>query len=232
MAVNFSEGIFKYTTIPDSKTAKIGNAIDKETCNSGILDVNYSHPVKIPEYAYHDNVKYEIVEIGISAFRYCRYIPKVTIPPTIITINYWAFNWLISCKEFVFLPGSKLTTIVSGAFSRCYSITTLVLPNTVRSISDYGLAYLGSLKTLYICGNPSISEDIFWDTVKDEGDVVAPSDLQIYVPFEFTGTSTYRNFTKTYFNKVCDFTIKCKTCFDCTLDLHLATLFTIIFISV
>ena len=217
--MNFTVGIYKFTTIPDSKTATIGDAIDQNTNNSAILDINYNCPVEIPSYANFNNIKYEIVEIGLSAFRYCRQIPKVTIPPTIITINTWAFDWLTACKEIIFLPGSKLSIIKPSAFCRCYLIQTLVLPNSVRIIEDGGIAYMKSLKYLYICGNPSIGADIFRDYQKGN-DEVAPDDLVIYVPFEFNGTSHLRNFTKIYYNQVCDFTIKCNSHLYCSHDFY------------
>ena len=230
MSVNFTVGIYKYATIPNTKTAKIGDAISQHTSCSGISDVNYSRPVEIPSYVYYKNIKYEIVEIGISAFRRCRCIPKVTIPPTIITIRTWAFDWLISCKEIVFLPGSKLTTISSDSFCRCYSITTLVIPNSVRTIENNALPYLKSLKYLYICGNPSIGADIFKDSQKGN-DEVAPDDLVIYVPFEFTGSSEKRNFTKSYYNKVCDFTIKCNSCSYCSYYFYFSYLLSEVILS-
>ena len=182
------------------------------------MDVNYSNPVQIPSYVYYKNIKYEIVEIGLSAFRNCKYIPKVIIPPTVITINTWAFDWLISCTEFVFLPGSKLTTIAFDGFCRCYSLKTLVIPSSIRTIEDSGISYMKSLKYLYICGNPSIGADIFKDS--RDFDEVAPDDLKIFVPFEFNGTSEFRNFTKSYFPQLCEFSIKYNSCIGCTYNLH------------
>lgn len=230
MSENFSVGIYKYATIPNSKTAKIWNAVNLQTTNSGISDINYAQPVEIPSYVYHNNIKYEIVEIGLSSFRNCTHVPKMIIPPTIITIKKWAFDWLISCTEFIFLPGSKLTTISSDSFCRCYSIKTLILPNSIRTIENYSISYMKSLKYVYICGNPSIETDIFKDYVKGY-EVVAPDDLEIFVPFEFTGTLVYRTFKKSYFNKVCDFTIKCNSYPNSTLYLRYSSCFAILCIS-
>ena len=230
MSVNFTVGIYKYATIPNTKTAKIGDAISQHTSCSGISDVNYSRPVEIPSYVYYKNIKYEIVEIGISAFRYCSYIPKIVIPPTIITINTWAFDLVTGCTEFVFLPGSRLTTIAYDAFSRCYSVQTLVIPSSVRIIEDCSLSYMSSLKYLYICGNPSIGADILRDSKKGY-DKVAPDDLKIIVPFEFNGTSALRPFAKSYYSNVCDFTIKCNSCLNNRHNLRFSHTFAIMFIS-
>lgn len=178
----------------------------------GLIDQNYNNVVRIPRYCVNNSIRYEIIEIGSSAFRICQNIPKFIISQTIRIIMPYAFDICTICTDIIFAPGSRLETLTSNALCRMYNIRKIIIPNSVKILETHCINYMKGLQELYICGNPStIGDDILFD--KAVNDVTAPQDLKIFVPYDFDKTLTYRSVIKSEYNRVCDLVID-KTCFN------------------
>ena len=112
----------------------------------------------------YQDVTYTLTSIGNSAFLDCSWLTSVTIPNSVKEIGCWAFsntalynnpaNWgngalyidncLIAVSKDLaghFRIKENTRVISGGAFSYCYSLTSVTIPNSVKSIGD--LAFRG-----------------------------------------------------------------------------------------
>ena len=130
-------------------TVTIGNSVTS-IGNYAFEDCSSLTTVTIPD---------SVVSIGYGAFRYCSSLMSIKIPESVINIGFWAFdytafyndnsNWendelyidncLIAIKydtksgEYTIKDGVRL--IAGGAFWDQYDVTTVIFPNSVKSIS-------------------------------------------------------------------------------------------------
>jgi len=91
----------------------------------------------------YNNKQYDPVVIGANAFQHANAlnkneagvgIRKITLPSTVTTLRKYAFKGLDLVTEIIIPDGSALTTIEEGAFSFCFQLAHLYLPNTVTSL--------------------------------------------------------------------------------------------------
>ena len=107
----------------------------------------------------------DVKEIGTEAFKECKSLTSITIPPSVQKIDFCAFI-LCSSLTNVFIP-SSVTEIGEGTFSSCSSLTTISIPPSVTEIGHsafYGCTNLASISipplvtkiqegTFYGCSN-------------------------------------------------------------------------------
>ena len=107
----------------------------------------------------------DVKEIGTEAFKECKSLTSITIPPSVQKIDFCAFI-LCSSLTNVFIP-SSVTEIGEGTFSSCSSLTTISIPPSVTVIGHsafYGCTNLASISipplvtkiqegTFYGCSN-------------------------------------------------------------------------------
>ena len=117
--------------------------------------------------------------IGDSSFQYCTSIKSLKIPKTVKTIGSNAFGQILktgptqyvtSLTSLTFDSGSVLETIGGGAFKYASGITSVAIPNTVKTIGYEAFAFTSSLTSLTF-GNNSVLEtlanDCFeWASIK------------------------------------------------------------------
>ena len=101
----------------------------------------------------HIDIPNSVTSIGTSAFATCNNLTSFTLPNSLTVIPTDAFN---SCKKLtsVTIP-EGVTTIHSGAFCDC-DLNSLILPNTLQTISNSGTgAFQGNknLTTVVIPGS-------------------------------------------------------------------------------
>lgn len=134
---------------------KVAHTVKVASCRKDKIDA------VIPESVIHDQVGWEVVEIGRSAFQGCDALSSVSIPNSVTTIGYCAFqacglvsvslpNSVTTIDEMAFygctslasveLPNS-LTTIGTSAFGLCRSLTSVVIPGSVTHIGSGAFAY-------------------------------------------------------------------------------------------
>ena len=93
--------------------------------------------------------------VGIAPRVFCNNdasLVSVSIPNTVEEIGEGAFSGCVKLSTLRFAPGSRLTTIGASAFWSCSSITSLTIPDSLRSIGDKAFCYLENLKYLTVSG--------------------------------------------------------------------------------
>ena len=89
-------------------------------------------------------------------------ITKITIPTSVTAINSKAFYSYGAMTSITFTSTSKVETIGSYAFYKCYDLASVTIPNSVTSIGDYAFSECTSLNTLTIgTGVISIGKNAF-----------------------------------------------------------------------
>ena len=205
--MNFQHKGINYSVINETtKTARIGLSYPDTNSNSAVAN-RYAKALFIPQFVYCENIKYEVVEAGTRCCQYCTLITEISLPCSIVALRSGCFDGCTGTKSFIFRKGSKLEVIESDALARLYSIKTLVLPPTIKSINTNGICCHTNLQALYVCGLFNPTDRVFFETDPS----VMPLTVPIYVSrlYPYSVFST-RNVT------IADFTDKCfpqeKTC--------------------
>jgi hypothetical protein len=100
--------------------------------------------------------------ISSSAFYGAQSLRSLTIPNTVITIEFDAFTGASALE--ILTIGNSVTTIGSDAFAGATSLRSLTIPNSVITIENNAFRYSGGLRTLII-GNSvtAIGDNAFED---------------------------------------------------------------------
>ena len=94
---------------------------------------------------------------------------EYTIPDFVTSMSSGAFS---NCRSItkVVIPNT-ITSIPYGAFIQCYALTDVVIPNSVTSIEDRAFAYCSSLANITIPSSvTNIGTDVFIHTYKQQED--------------------------------------------------------------
>lgn len=105
-----------------------------------------------------DGGEYAIPEgftsIGPGAFYGQNGIKKLTIPASVTEIGDNAFRYCRLLETVEFAQGSVLTTLGDYAFSYCFSLESISLPDSLKNVGEYAVAYNTSMTSAYL---PAIS---------------------------------------------------------------------------
>ena len=115
-----------------------------------------------------------IIGIDVGAFRY-QQLRDVSIDGTNITIGNYA---LAGCSLLSILNMNNVTSIGSGAFDTCSSLTSVNLPNGVLSVDSYAFFYCTGMTDISF---PSTMTNIginAFDTCRSLTRILLPSSLQ------------------------------------------------------
>jgi len=85
-----------------------------------------------------------LLTLGYRSFYNAKNLKEITIPESVVSIDYYAFAMCKSLETVNFSVNSKLTGIYEGAFYGCISLSNIVIPDEIYEISDY--AFSGCLK--------------------------------------------------------------------------------------
>lgn len=120
-------------------------------------DPTYEGALEIPETVIHNGVPFPVQGIGEYAFIECYTLTELTMPDTVVWIEYMALSYtglrhirlsenlqsmdedcFVKCiyLEELTLPES-LKAIPKNAFDSCYSLRTVVLPDGLQSIGEH-----------------------------------------------------------------------------------------------
>lgn len=100
-----------------------------------------------------------VLTLGYRAFFNADYITSITIPASVISIDFYAFALCDNLAEVNFDKGCRLTGIYEGAFYLCGNLSNIVLPDSIIDISDF--AFYGCSKLTAI----PISEDCSLESI-------------------------------------------------------------------
>ena len=101
-------------------------------------DEKYTGSVNIPETVTNEGKEYAVAEIGHAAFKECKLLASVTIPPTITAIGASAFSGCISLSSIVF-PNS-VKKIDDSVCDGCTNLTSVSLPNSIEEIPKFAFS--------------------------------------------------------------------------------------------
>ncbi len=86
-----------------------------------------------------------ILNIGYRAFFNAKNLVEITIPDSVISIDYYAFANCDRLESVNISENSKLAGIYEGAFYGCINLKYITLPDTLYVISDYCFSGCSSL---------------------------------------------------------------------------------------
>ena len=116
----------------------------------------------IPTYCKISNEQYKITEIGAYAFFYSNFT-ELFIPSTIKKIEKSAFENM-EFLEKIDLSLIKITSLKRYTLYKCYSLSSIILPETLQTIDSMALSYT-NLTSISIPRNVKIlNETAFSDT--------------------------------------------------------------------
>ncbi|MBQ7646871.1 MAG: leucine-rich repeat protein, partial [Clostridia bacterium] len=78
-----------------------------------------------------------IVTFGYRAFYNVENLTEITIPASVVSIDYYAFANCVNLHTVLFEQDNRLTGIYEGAFYGCKKLQNITLPETMVEISDF-----------------------------------------------------------------------------------------------
>lgn len=115
----------------------------------------------IPDYSEHDPAPWDdhrdsilrlelssgITAVGAMAFHDCTVLTMVYLPNTVTTVGEAAFA---GCESLTTVHLSKVSVLKDYAFSRCFSLRNVTLPDTLTTIGGYAFYRCSSLNYISI----------------------------------------------------------------------------------
>ena len=112
-------------------------------------DQKYSGNVVVPEKVKAtDGAEYPVVTFTENAFKECRSLTNITIPPSVTTLGNSCFSGCSSLQS-VTIP-SSVTALGNRCFKGCSGLTSITIPSSVTSLDDYCLSSCYSLTSVTI----------------------------------------------------------------------------------
>ena len=144
--VLYDKEVSKIVAVPAGKTGSLTLPETLETIGYGAFENSSLETIFFDENS-------NILSIGYRAFYGADALTQITIPASVVSIDYYAFAMCENLETVVFAEGSRLTGVYEGAFYGCTSLSDIVLPDSVVEISDF--AFYGCISLTQI----PVSED-------------------------------------------------------------------------
>jgi hypothetical protein len=174
MGADVFNGINSKATIYYSLNFEV-NSNNELTKYNGTAD-SVSIPINITSigeraFLYNNTIKKitlnNVTNIGISAFKGCKFLTNIVFLDKLKTIGYDAFRECTSLTNIIF-PNS-LTSIDKGAFALCSNLTSVVFPASLKSINSFAfyncinitqITFEGSINNIVVSENNNIFTDL------------------------------------------------------------------------
>ena len=104
--------------------------------------------IDIPENFTYEGLKYNITEIGDSAFKNCIYLRDIVIPDFITILGHSSFE---NCTKLTNVKISKnLIEIANSCFSSCVALKEITIPDSVKRIGGEAFSYCTKLEKIQL----------------------------------------------------------------------------------
>ncbi len=129
-----------------------------------------------------------LLSIGNRAF-YGAALTEITIPASVVSIDYYAFATCEDLETVIFAGGTQLKGIYEGAFLNCSSLSNITVPDSIVEISDFAFYGCRSLKVLPLGENSAMKGvyDYAFAYTGLEGELVLPDTLIDIGNYAFAG---------------------------------------------
>ena len=139
----------KLVAVPAGRTGNYTIPQGVEILGFGSFEATELDSVSFPENA-------NILCIANRAFFGAENITEITIPQSVVSIDYYAFAYAKNLEKVTFEEGSRLTGIYEGAFYACSKLSDILLPDTIVEISDFAFYGCESITELPIRENSEL----------------------------------------------------------------------------
>ncbi len=147
--VLFSKDGKKLIAYPANKEGSYIINKDVETIGFGAFENS-----SLSNVTFEDNIN--LLTIGYRAFYDSKKLKEITIPSSVVSIDYYAFANCESLESFSFEKDNKLTGIYEGAFYNCSKLSNIIIPDSIVEISDFAFYGCKSLTKLPISENNNL----------------------------------------------------------------------------
>ena len=137
----YNKDVSKIIAVPAGRTGSLTLPETLETIGFGAFENS-----SLEEISFDENSN--ILSIGYRAFYGADALTEITIPASVVSIDYYAFAMCESLETVIFAEGSMLTGVYEGAFYGCTRLKNILLPDSVREISDFAFYGCTSLTEL------------------------------------------------------------------------------------
>ncbi len=130
-----------------------------------------------------------ILTFGYRAFFKASNITTITVPKSVVSIDYYAFAYCENLKEVIFVEGNQLKGIYEGAFLSCIRLEQITIPDSIVEISDFAFYGCSKITELPISENNQIKGiyDYAFAYTGLHGDFAAPESLIDIGNYAFLG---------------------------------------------
>jgi len=128
----------KLLVVPAAKSGKVTLSGNVEIIGFGAFE-----NTDITEIEFAEDCN--ILTLGYRAFYGAENLKTITIPSSIVSIDYYAFAQCEKLETVIFEENSSLTGIYEGAFYGCKNLKNIILPDSIVEISDFAFYGCSSL---------------------------------------------------------------------------------------
>ena len=120
----------KLIAYPAGKTGNFTVPKEVETIGFGAFENSLIEAVN-----FEDGIN--LLTIGYRAFYKSEKLASVSIPESVVSIDFYAFAECRNLERVTFAENNKLTGIYEGAFLNCSSLTDIIIPDNIVEVSDF-----------------------------------------------------------------------------------------------
>ena len=127
----------KLIAVPAGRTGSL-------TVPAGVEEIGFGafEKSQLSQILFRDDAN--ILTFGYRAFFEANKITTITIPQSVVSIDYYAFAYCENLQQVVFAQDSRLKGIYEGAFLGCINLQDITVPRSIVEISDF--AFFGCSK--------------------------------------------------------------------------------------
>ena len=173
----------KLIAVPAGRTGSLMVPLRVEEIGFGAFEES-----KLTEVLFHEDTN--ILTFGYRAFFKANNITTITIPKSVVSIDYYAFAYCENLREVIFAEGNQLKGIYEGAFCGDINLETITLPDSIVELSDFAFYGCSKITKLPISESNQIKGiyDYAFAYAGIGGELTTPESLIDIGNYAFLGT--------------------------------------------